>query len=747
MIVSPKQTFFKHIYSKRGFGMEKNDWTIKECCYDYGQTAQNGSKYLIANGYMGYRGTFEEFGKKELIALNLAGLFDKNGDSWRESVNAPDPFFTKLYIDGREISLLTLSPKHYLRELDIYHGIHRRITTFEVDGALITIKSERFLSMNDSHIGGLSYTVSSDKPIKAVLETNINSDIWDINGPHFVVTRKKFKEVSALECETIENKIKLVTCAVTTDKSLNLGNKSEIDITPTSPYNFKKLFGVYWGDDFENYEHKFKKSIESGYEKLLEKHKAKWEEIWNKSDVVIEGDEEAQKALRYSLYQLISIAPRGSHKCGIPARGLSGQVYKGASFWDTEMFMQPFFAFTDPSVAKRLTEYRINTVNGARRKAAEYGFDGAFYAWESQETGDDACTLFNITDVFTKRPIRTYFRDKQIHVSADVVYGLWEYCNITGEYSILKNGGLDMIYDCVKFFYSYSYTRPFRKKYELLDVVGPDEYHERVNNNAYTNKIVKRSIEIFLAATEKVKVDYPEFYTRFVAEHDLSRIEDFYDNLYVPTPNENSIIEQFDGYFKLEDIDLNTIKKRVIDPNEYWGCGQGIATTTRVIKQADVIMLLNVFRRDYSKDILESNWKYYEPYTENGSSLSACAYATVAANIGNTEWAYKYFMKTATVDLTGDTRQYLGTLYIGGTHPAANGGSWSTAVFGFAGVSYDDNTIDISPHLPKKWKSLSFKLLWKGVTLNIHIENGDVCVKPDGDISDINVTVNGKPIF
>ena len=301
-----------------------------------------------------------------------------------------------------------------------------------------------------------------------------------------------------------------------------------------------------------------------------------------------------------------------------------------------------------------------------------------------------------------------------------------------------------MIYQCVRFFYSYAYTKLNKRSYEFLDVVGPDEYHERVNNNAYTNKMIERSAEILLSALTKVKSNYPEYYKEFTEKNDIEWIEDFKNNLYVPSPDENGIIEQFDGYMGLEDITLENIKKRVIDPNEYWGCGQGIATTTRILKQADVIMMLNVFRKEYSKEILEANWNFYEPYTEHGSSLSACAYAIVAANIGNTEWAYKYFMKTATVDLTGNSRQYLGTLYIGGTHPAANGGSWNTAIFGFAGVSYDDDVIDISPHLPEKWKSMSFKLAWKGTELSVNIKGTDVKIKAISVKKNINITVYGK---
>ena len=459
---------------------------------------------------------------------------------------------------------------------------------------------------------------------------------------------------------------------------------------------------------------------------------------------MIEGDDEAQLALRYSIYQLCSIAPHNTDKCGIPARGLSGQVYKGAAFWDTEMFMLPFFQFTDKTVAENLLKYRINTLPGAERKAHEFGYEGAFYAWESQETGDDACTLFNVTDIFTNRPLRTYFKDRQIHVSADMVFAMWDYCSVTGDYTVLRDGGLDMIYECVRFFYTYSSFRPYKNRYELLDVVGPDEYHERVDNNAFTNIMVKHAADILTYALDKVKSIYPDKYNEFIKDKELAWVYDFAQKLYVPEPDKDGIIEQFDGYFRMEDTVPSELKKRELKENEYWGC-HGLASTTRVLKQADVVMMLNVFRSEYSNEIKKANWEFYEPYTEHGSSLSACAYAIVAANIGFTDWAYKYFMKTATVDLNGSTRQYLGSLYIGGTHPAANGGSWNTAIYGFAGVSYKDGILDISPNIPDKWQSLSFKLLWQGVRLTVVIGKNGVKVSADKK-ANFNITVNGKKI-
>lgn len=726
-----------------------NLWGIEKNGFDNSDIELHGSKYLIGNGYMGYRGTMEEYTAKELVAVNLAGLFDKNGDKWRESVNAPNPFYTAVAVNGEKLKLGKTNIISHIQSLDIKRGIHTRKTIFSVGGIQITISAERFLSMKRSNIMALKYSVSANKDVSATLSTGIDTEIWDINGPHIKDTEINVNDNdSVFTGKTIQNEIEIKVyenvSGVEFKKSSNELHCADIELGKDGTVTFEKISGVYWENGTAESEKDFNTAVNSGYDFLKDEHIKEWAKIWNYSDIEIAGDDEAQLALRYSIYHLNSIAPKRTDKCGIPARGLSGQVYKGAAFWDTEMFMLPFFQFTDKTVAENLLKYRINTLPGAERKAHEFGYEGAFYAWESQETGDDACTLFNVTDIFTNRPLRTYFKDKQIHVSADMVFAMWDYCSVTGDYTVLRDGGLDMIYECVRFFYTYSSFRTYKNRYELLDVVGPDEYHERVDNNAFTNIMVKHAADILTYALDKVKSIYPDKYNEFIKDKELAWVYDFAQKLYVPEPDKNGIIEQFDGYFKMEDTVPSELKKRELKENEYWGC-HGLASTTRVLKQADVVMMLNVFRSEYSNEIKKANWEFYEPYTEHGSSLSACAYAIVAANIGFTDWAYKYFMKTATVDLNGSTRQYLGSLYIGGTHPAANGGSWNTAIYGFAGVSYKDGILDISPNIPDKWQSLSFKLLWQGVRLTVVIGKNGVKVSADKK-ANLDITVNGKKI-
>lgn len=730
-----------------------SNWCIEKKGFEMPDIEMNGSKFLIGNGYMGYRGTMEEYGAEQLVAVNLAGFFDlADGSNWRESVNAPNPLYTLIKTTDTELNLSKTTVVSHKQNLDIRNGIHSRETTFLLDGVNVTIKAERFVSMVKENIIAMKYSVAADKPISIIVKTGIDKSVWNISGKHLNYIKEEMCRNSIeLNAETVQlkNKLRIYETVLNWSENKNtLGEKllhsAQIDLQSNKEFEFTKIAGIYHGEAIESSKSNFESAVDCGYEALKKEHILAWENIWNNSDVVIEGDDEAQFALRYSIYHLCSIAPHNTDKCGIPARGLSGQVYKGAAFWDTEMFMLPFFQFTDKTVAENLLKYRINTLPGAKRKAHEFGYEGAFYAWESQETGDDACTLFNVTDIFTNRPLRTYFKDKQIHVSADMVFAMWDYSSVTGDYTVLRDGGLDMIYECVRFFYTYSSFRTYKNRYELLDVVGPDEYHERVDNNAFTNIMVKHAADILTYALDKVKSIYPDKYNEFIKDKELAWVYDFAQKLYVPEPDKNGIIEQFDGYFKMEDTVPSELKKRELKENEYWGC-HGLASTTRVLKQADVVMMLNVFRSEYSNEIKKANWEFYEPYTEHGSSLSACAYAIVAANIGFTDWAYKYFMKTATVDLNGSTRQYLGSLYIGGTHPAANGGSWNTAIYGFAGVSYKDGILDISPNIPDKWQSLSFKLLWQGVRLTVVIGKNGVKVSPDKK-ANLDITVNGKKI-
>lgn len=657
-----------------------------------------GDKLIIGNGCYGYRGTLEEHTKKHCVALNAGGFYDQFGNNWREPVNMPNPLYARVKINGTLLSQRNVVSHN--EQLDLDNGVFSRTTTYNVDGVAVTLSTNRFFlqTRNDLLVSNFQLTCSQDCNI--AVSSGIDYDVWNISGTHFYPTEFSTSplKVSATTNENKELFVELTENA--TVKPFKYTNKDG------------KLLNLYKTRDCVFSMQRFARLNSSivkasplpalEYSQLFEQNNKWWQNKWKQSAVTINDEDNLQLAVQYSIYQLIIYAPK-VEDISISARGLSGQTYKGAVFWDTEMFLIPFYLQTDQEVAKRLIRYRISTLKGAKQKAQSYGYDGAFYAWESQDGGFDACSDFNVVDVFTNRPVRTYFKDKQIHISADIAVCLFNVYQQTKDISLLEQGGAEVLVECAKFFYSRSYYNHVKGRFELLDVMGPDEYHDSTNNNAYTNYMAHETAVVCLRAFNILKRRSPNLYQQLVSKYkaDLKNIARFKNKLYLPQPNSDGVIEQFDGYFKLENVLVDTVRARLVHPKEYWGGSNGVATATMVIKQADVIALMCVLPHRFSEQEKRANYQFYLPYTEHGSSLSASMYAQCACMVGLQDDAYLWFKTTATCDLVGGGKKYAGNLYIGGTHPAACGGTWLTVTRGFFAKGLQS--------LPKQVQSVSYR--------------------------------------
>ena len=665
-----------------------------------------GNMFLIGNGHLGYRGTLEEYSKKEMVGLNVVGVYDKYLDKWRESINMPNPFFLKM----DEYNVFNEDYINHYIDLDIKHALFTRNTEFNN----LIIKSERFISQTLDNVIIFKYEITAKEDINTSLTLGMDLDIYEINGPHFKdysITRidntLSFKGLTNENKELYEEVIYLFPKELKEENyskglftcSLTLSKNQKIEI-----YALSKI-SEYKKEKIDNF------SIDL-YLKYKEDHFNNFENKWKQSDVIIKVNEEAQFAIRYSIYHLL-ILGNEKYETSIPARGVSGETYKGAIFWDTEIFLLPFFTLTSPNVAKKLLKYRINTLEGALNKAKEYGYEGAFYAWESQEYGQDACSKYNVTDPLTNEPIRTYFNEKQIHISFDISYAVFQYINATLDESILDEKCFNMLIEIANF--AISYSKKIDDKYHVLDVIGPDEYHERVDDNAFTNYsinyVIKNTIKYLRKYNYKKEL--------------IDKYQDYLDNLYLPKINENNLIEQFNGYFNLEDTTIEIVRSRLRHPLDYWGTENGVAYPTRIIKQADVITLLVLLNEEFNCDIKKANFDFYYPYTEHGSSLSSSMYSILASELNYNDIAYDMFMKSATIDLGTNQKMFAGGIYIGGTHPASNGGSYLSLLFGISGLKFKDNEIILNPHLPSKIKGLEFKIIYrnKKYLINVYEDN------------------------
>lgn len=719
------------------------NWKLIETGYNEENVAYFGNKFFIGNGYMGVRGTLDEYDKSKLVAVNLAGIYDQVGDAWREPVNAPNGFYGYLVIDGVEYKVPDVAPAEHEVTLDYKYGIFGRKTSWNTEKGKVTLETERFVSMDDFHLGAVRYKITADFQTDIKLVTGIDGDVWDINGPHFDEITLEDGASLGISGVTHEQHHTVSVEAVikedfSCEKSVRKEDKKivqELGFTAEANkcYTVDKLVSVYTSKDVENSGAEAKSHIlkvaEGGYEAALCSHKQAWDKIWIYSEVLIDGDDKAMEALNYSNYQLHSIAPRHKDGVSIPARGLSGQTYKGAVFWDTEMFMLDLFLMSDPDVARRLIRYRIESLDGAKEKAKQYGYPGAFYAWESQEGGFDACSDYNVTCVFTQRPMRTFFKDKQVHISAAIVYGIGRYIDLTGDTSLLVDGGAETIIECARFYYGLLLKKVASDKYEIHDVIGPDEYHERVNNNGYTNRMAKYTFEKALEVLESNDAGLDYLKNLYNIDELKSNFADAAEHIYIPQPNEDKVIPQFDGYLDLEDTSVDEVRARLLNPKEYWGGAYGVATHTQVIKQADVITWLSMFPEDFDFDTKYKNWKYYEVRTEHGSSLSSCMYSLLACYCNMQDFAYKMFMKSAMADLVSGGKEWAGLVYIGGIHPASHGGAYMVALRGFAGLQFDNGTLKANPNLPENWKSMKFNVQYLGKSYSVEIKDNKAEIK------------------
>ncbi len=708
---------------------ELENWTLKKTGWQAGDAAEDGNRFLCANGYMGLRGTVEEAGKEQFAAVTLAGVYDQFEDRWREPVNAPYPLYAALSFDGESLSPDSAGSGNHETELNYRSGIYRRDTDF----GPVRLRTKRFVSMAAHHLLSDCLEIEVRQAGTLEIRTGIRTDIWDINGPHLFGFRIESGETLLCRGETGEKHISVASaqCAAVdfaAEETFETNDKGVFRILRRKAGAGEKLTVVLYAAVYTSLDGaEWKEAAEAeclqakakGYAACLREHEDAWEKIRNCSEVLLEGNEQGALALRASQYHLNSIAPRHAGNMSIPARGLSGQTYKGAIFWDSEIFLLPMFMYTQPEIARSLLNYRIETLPGALEKAAEYGYRGAFYAWESQEGGKEGCTNFNVVDVFTHRPVRTYFRDRQIHISGDIAYAMRSYYETTGDRSLLEQGGAAVILECARFYLSRANAHADREEVDFADVIGPDEYHERVTNNAFTNRIACSCIDSALRLQEDFQ-DRPEWFTALLRERqfetDWHLLPALRDRIRGPK-KKNGIIEQFDGYFDLEDCSLDTVRGRLRDPREYWGGDHGVAGTTQIIKQADVITLMALFPEDFSDGEVDANWAYYEPRTEHGSSLSACMYALTACRTGRTDEAWELFLRTAMIDVTGGGKQWAGEIYIGGTHPASNGGAWMIAALGFAGLRMVHGEPELHPHLPRQVSRLVFPFTAKGKKL------------------------------
>jgi trehalose/maltose hydrolase-like predicted phosphorylase len=458
-----------------------------------------------------------------------------------------------------------------------------------------------------------------------------------------------------------------------------------------------------------------------GFEGLLSEHRRRWAERWGTADIRIEGDDELQRLVRFALFHLTSSAA-DTGEAAVGARGLTGPAYRGRVFWDGDVFVLPFLAATHPPAARAMLEYRLRRLDAARAEAARRGRAGARFPWESARSGVDVTPPFVHDQSGHVIPIRT--GELEEHIVADVAWAANSYMEWTGDEEFASGPGRELLVETARYWASRIRLDATGCGH-IYGVIGPDEYHEPVDDNAFTNVMarwnLRRAAELGRGhVSDTERQHWLQLAGRIVDGFDAGR------HLY----------EQFAGFYRLEPLVIADISPRRPIAADLL-LGRERVAGAQVVKQADVLMLHHLVPDEVAPGSLEPNLAYYEPRTAHGSSLSPAIHAALFARAGRLGPAVDALRLACRIDfddLTGSTA--------GGLHLATMGGVWQALVFGFAGVRPSARGLSVDPHLPEAWDALELRLRFRGDPVRIRI--GHETLEIDAD-DRVPISVCGRP--
>jgi len=711
-------------------------WQVTQNQFDPPQQHHQETIFTIGNGYLCTRGAFEEGYPKDSRATFLHGVFDSAPIVVTELANAPDWLPLTIWLNQTRFSLDAGTLESFQRTLDLRTGVLTRSMRWRSpsgDAAEITL--ERFASLAEPHTVLLRCQVTPQ--FEGVVEfhaaLNGNPDNqglahWEwleqgtVEDTLFLHNRTRASHIQAVSAMRFFGVVGRQITTSFWDVENRPTRVIEMAAVPGEALIVDKFVAMYTDRDVEDPVHAAIEKVSHIVDwpaALLANTKA-WEAEWERSDVVIEGDEEAQIALRFNLFQMLIAAPRQDDRVNIGAKTLSGFGYRGHAFWDTEIFMLPLFIYTAPHIAKNLLNYRYRNLPGARLKARGNGYEGAQFPWESADTGEEVTPTWLPHFADRTRLVRIWTGDIEIHISADIAYAAHQYWRLSGDDAWMVDKGAELILDTAKFWASRAEWNAALGRYEYNDVIGPDENHDHVDNNTFTNRMAQWNLQLALDLLDWLQAKAPQKAAELAASLDLTpqRLDKWREviaKIYLPA-SVNGVIEQFQGYFQRREVDMASLEPRSKSVQELLGI-EG-AAETKVIKQPDVLMLQYLLADDYPEDVVRANYAYYAPRTDHtyGSSLGPSIQAIMACKVGRVEEAYEYFIRAARADLR-DVRGNAGD----GIHGASAAGTWQAAVFGFGGLRLHTNGWDVTPRLPAHWKRLAFKFYYHGELRHVDI--------------------------
>jgi HAD superfamily hydrolase (TIGR01509 family) len=784
--------------------LAEEQWSISYFDYHLGWEGTRETLLSVGNGYFGTRGAQEETSasKRNYPGTYIAGLYNRLKSEVggrtvvnEDFVNCPNwlPVTFKIadgdWFDPNQTKIL-----HITRQLDFHTGVlYRSMVVADEHGHETRLESHRLASMDEPHLAALRYQIiplNYDEiiTIRSMLDGDItNAGVaryQDLSSKHLTPVRGVSKgNRSSLLVQTNQSNIQIAEAArllvavngrevkpdfETVYTSGQVTTTFEVDAERGVAVTVDKLVAIY-----ASHQEQVADPLAAAQESLADQYSfdlirhtsaTAWDRIWEKIDIQIEGDRTSQKLIRLHLYHtMITASPHNENlDAGLPARGLHGEAYRGHIFWD-ELYVLPFFDLHFPATARSALMYRYNRLGGAQKYAHENGYQGAMFPWQSGSDGSEETQTLHLNPLSDEWG--PDYSQLQRHVSLAVAHNIWEYLWVTEDLEFLEKYGAEMFLEICRFWVSKSSLNETRGRYEIDQVMGPDEFHEKypgadmggLKNNSYTNILVAWILQRVFDLLEKMSASARKALAEKIrlTEAELAHWREIAQKLYVSISNDG-ILEQFEGYFDLKELDWahyqhkyenihrmdRILKSEGKSPDEY-----------KVAKQADALMTFYLLTEEQVKGILNDlgysppenflhdNFYYYLSRTSHGSTLSRLVHAYLAHILGDSNLSWQLYteaLKSDYTDLQGGTTKE-------GIHAGVMTGTVLFALRAFAGLNHSGEMFKLNPKLPATWRSMRFGVDFKGDRYYFSIAPEIIQIKLEGT-KEKTISVRGKEI-
>ena len=749
--------------------LDIDPWKVVETGFHPDRQRSSESIFSIGNGRFGQRANHEEvYSGDHLRGSYVGGVYypDKTKVGWWKNgypeyfakvLNAPDWTSIRVRINGVELDLAKQAPRHFRRTLDMHIGLLTRSYEVDIAGCILSVKAQRFCSMADVETAHVRYAIDvlsgeANLELVALLNGDVQNEdanweerFWEVvekggdaEGGHLLVKTRKtdfqvghaFRASCAVDGQPVEAQA----------SPLEMGHALAFSCTASAGASVLLDKQVGLVRDFDHApdaliavaQQKAAEAEANGWNAARQDHAMAWTAIWEGADIVIEGDDAAQQAIRFNIFHLNQTYTGDDPRLNVGPKGFTGEKYGGASYWDTEAYCLPFFLGTHPaSVSRQLLVYRRNHLERAIENAEKLGFTGgaALYPMVTMN-GEECHNEWEITF-------------EEIHRNGAMVCAIHNYIRQSGDAAYMADGGWEVVLGVARFWAQRVNWSEAKQAWVMLGVTGPNEYENNVNNNWYTNRLAAWCLQYAGEALDWMKAHAPDALAEqnarwsFDESAERPHWESVSNGMFYPSLEGTRVFLQQDGYMDKEQrmaADLDDAERPI---NQHWSWDRILRSV--YIKQADTLQGFYFFEDEFDEETHRENFEFYEPRTVHESSLSPCVHVVLAAKLGMEEKAVEMYLRTARLDLDDYNREAYQ-----GLHITSMAGTWMSVVEGFGGYRVVDGVPHFKPMLPSVWKGYAFNLHFRGRQLQ-------VAVKPEGcDVTltsgdPLDIVVDGEP--